>query len=130
MNHIGNWLACISLKVATEGPVNLGPVAAPDFPFWHSLGKILAILSGMVGVLILVLFLWKRMVPRYQRHQAFIQVLATHYLAPKQALILVAIGQEKFLLASSTSNLNIIPLAGTNLEMTPESLLSPQSSKG
>lgn len=130
MDHIGNWLACISLKVATEGPVNLGPVTAPDFPFWHSLGKILVILSGMVGVLLITLYLWKRVAPRYQRHQALIQVLATHYLAPKQALILVAIGQEKFLLASSTSNLNIIPLAGTKIEEMPESLVSTQSSEG
>lgn len=130
MDHLGNWLTCISLKVATAGPVNLGPVAAPDFPFWHSMGKILVILSGMVGVLLLALYLWKRVAPRYQRHPAPIQVLATHYLAPKQALILVAIGQEKFLLASSTSNLNIIPLAGTKTEVTSQSLLSPQSSEG
>jgi flagellar biogenesis protein FliO len=121
MDYIGNWLASITLQVAAEGPVNLGTVAAPDFPFWHSLGKILAVLSGMVGLLLLVLYVWKRLAPRYQRHPALIQVLATHYLAPKQALILVAIGQEKFLLTSSTGNLNIVPLAGTELGATTES---------
>jgi len=105
----------------------LGPMAAPDFPFWHYLVKILAILSAMVGVLLLALFLWKRVVHRYQRHPALIQVLATHYLAPKQALILVAIGEETFLLASSAGSLSVIPLAAGKTGMAPDVLPPPKS---
>lgn len=110
MFWFGHWLANISLAVATEGAASLQPLTAPDFPFWQYLLKILIILSAMVGVLLLVLALWKRLAPKYQRHPALIRVLATHYLAPKQALILVAVGQETFLLASSASNLSVIPL--------------------
>jgi flagellar biogenesis protein FliO len=120
MFWFGNWLTDISLGVATEGTESLHPLA-PDFPFWQHLLKILIILSAMVGVLLLVLALWKRWAPKYQRHPALIRVLATHHLAPKQALILVAVGQETFLLASSASNLNVIPLEEGKTWAEPES---------
>jgi hypothetical protein len=42
-------------------------------------------------------------------------------------LILVAVGQETFLLASSASNLSVIPLVKENLGVVPESLPPPQS---
>jgi flagellar biogenesis protein FliO len=126
MLWFGNWLTYISLAVSTEGPAPLKSLTAPDFPFWHYSIKILTVLSVMVGVLLLALGLWKRWAPKYQRHPALIRVLATHYLAPKQALILVAVGQETFLLASSASNLNVIPLAREETGVVPESLPPPQ----
>ena len=119
MLWFGTWLTDIFLTVATEGSATLTPLTAPDFPFWHYLVKIITILSAMVGVLLLALSLWKRLAPKYQRHPALIQVLATHYLAPKQALILVAVGEETFLLASSPSNLNVIPLAQEKPRLVP-----------
>lgn len=127
MFWFGNWLADICLTVATEGTESLKPLTAPDFPFWQHLLKILVILSAMVGVLLLVLALWKRLAPKYQRHPTLIRVLATHYLAPKQALILVAVGQETFLLASSASNLSVIPLEEGKTWAKPESPLPRQS---
>ena len=122
MLWFGNWLTDISLAMATEGPATLQPLTAPDFPFWHYLLKILTILSAMMGVLLLGLSLWKRWAPKCQRRPALIQVLATHYLAPKQALILVAVGKETFLLASSASNLNVVPLAQEITGVVPEPL--------
>lgn len=113
--------------MATESPASLNPLSAPDFPFWQYLLKILAILSAMVGVLLLVLALWKRIAPKYQRHPALIQVLATHYLAPKQALILVAVGQETFLMASSAGNLSVIPLEAGKTWAEPKAPPSHQS---
>ena len=77
--------------------------------------------------MLLVLAIWKRVAPKYQRHPALIRVLATHYLAPKQALILVAVGQETFLLASSASNLNVIPLAKDESAVVSEAIPLPQS---
>jgi flagellar biogenesis protein FliO len=127
MLWFGNWLTNISLAVSAEGPAPLKSLTAPDFPFWHYSVKILTVLSAMVGVLLLALALWKRWAPKYQRHPALIRVLATHYLAPKQVLILVAVGQETFLLASSASNLNVIPLAREQTGVIPESLPPPQS---
>jgi flagellar biogenesis protein FliO len=127
MLWLRNWFTGISLAVATEGSAPLKPLTAPDFPFWAYLVKILAILSAMVGILLLALALWKRLAPKYQRHPALIRVLATHYLAPKQALILVAVGQDTFLLASSASGLSVIPLEGGPTGVVSESLPLPQS---
>lgn len=121
MFWFGNRLADFSLAVAAEASPSLQLLTAPDFPFWQYLLKILIILSAMVGVLLLVLALWKRLAPKYQRHPALIRVLATHYLAPKQALILVAVGQETFLLASSAGNLSVIPLEEGKTWAQPES---------
>jgi hypothetical protein len=127
MLWFGNWLTNISLAVSSEGPAPLKTLTAPEFPFWHYSIKILTVLSAMVGLLLLALAIWKRWAPKYQRHPALIRVLATHYLAPKQALILVAVGQETFLLASSASNLNVIPLARDESAVMSESLPPPQS---
>ena len=127
MLWFGNWLSNFSLAVSSEGPAPLKTLTAPEFPFWHYSIKILTVLSAMVGFLLLALAIWKRLAPKYQRHPALIRVLATHYLAPKQALILVAVGQETFLLASSASNLNVIPLARDESAVMSESLPSPQS---
>jgi len=127
MLWFGNWLTNVSLAVSSEGPEPLKTLTAPEFPFWHYSIKILTVLSAMVGLLLLALAIWKRWAPKYQRHPALIRVLATHYLAPKQALILVAVGQETFLLASSASNLNVIPLARDESAVMSESLPPPQS---
>jgi flagellar biogenesis protein FliO len=126
MLFIGDWLTTISLAAATDGPETLRQVAAPEFSFWPELIKILMILSAMVGVLLLGLSLWKRFAPSYQRHPALIKVLATHYLTPKQALILVTVGEETFLLASTPNNLNFIPLAQGKAETTCKSLPAVQ----
>jgi flagellar biogenesis protein FliO len=126
MLWLGNWLTFMSLAMTHEGSAAPQPLGVPDFPFWHYLVKILIILSAMVALLLLGLALWKRLAVKYQRHPALIQILATHYLAPKQALILVAVGQETFLLASSANNLSVIPLVKEKSGETPESLSPPQ----
>jgi flagellar biogenesis protein FliO len=129
MFSIGNWLTTISVAAATEGIETLKPMAAaPDFAFWPSLINILTVLCAMVGVMLLCLSLWKRFAPRSQRHPALIKVLATHYLTPKQALILVSVGEETFLLASSPNNLNVTPMArgiaGEAVASTPAAQLA------
>lgn len=126
MLWLGNWLTFISVAMAAEGPASPQPLAVPDFPFWQYLFKIVVILSAMVGILLLLLALWKRLALKYQRHPALIRILATHYLAPKQALILVAVGQETFLLASSANNLSVIPLVKEKIGVMPEPSPPPQ----
>jgi hypothetical protein len=83
----------------------------PEFPLWSHLIRVVAILSAMVGALLLTLALWKRFAPRTHRGPALIQVLATHYLAPKHTLMVVAVGRERFLVASSPNQLKLMPLA-------------------
>jgi flagellar biogenesis protein FliO len=99
---VGNFLA--------ETPVAAGQlmVSAPEFPFWQHFFKVMAVLSGMLGVLILGLYLWKRLGSAPRGTTPFIKVLATHYLAPKKALIMVAVGKERFLLASTAEQLSLV----------------------
>jgi flagellar biogenesis protein FliO len=82
---------------------------APDFPFWSHLFRVIAVLSGMLGVLLLGLHFWKKSsFGRTPAGSNLIQVLATHYLAPKKALLLVAVGRERFLLASTSEQLQLV----------------------
>ncbi|MGQ9687597.1 MAG: flagellar biosynthetic protein FliO [Desulfobaccales bacterium] len=126
MSGFWYWLPLFFLAAGGNGAASLPPPAPPDFPFWHFFGKIIAILSAMVGVLFLALGLWKRLAPKFQQHPAPIRILATQYLAPKQALFLVAVGQETFLLASSANNLSVIPLMTGKTITMAEALPPPQ----
>lgn len=101
------WLATAAQEAAGAGASSA--VAAPEFPFWQHLFRVVAVLSGMLGLLLLGLYLWKRSgFLRPQGVSPLIQVLATHYLAPKKALILVAVGKERLLLASSGDQLQLV----------------------
>ncbi len=101
------WLGTAAQEAA--GVVATTGGGAPEFPFWQHLFRVVAVLSGMLGVLVLALYLWKRSgFLRPQRVSPLIQVLATHYLAPKKALILVAVGKERLLLASAGDQLHLV----------------------
>lgn len=102
------WLATAAQGAAGAAAAS-APAAAPEFPFWQHLFRVAAVLSGMLGLLLLGLYLWKRSgFLRPQGGSPLIQVLATHYLAPKKALILVAVGRERLLLASSGDRLQLV----------------------
>jgi flagellar biogenesis protein FliO len=100
---------------------------AQEFPFWQHFIRVALVLSAMLGVLVLVLYLWKRSgVLRPQGVSPLIQVLATHYLAPKKALILVAVGRERLLLASAGDRLSLVaPLAPATAAQAEEPALAP-----
>lgn len=122
------WLNTAAQEAA--GTAAVGGVAAPGFPFWQNLLKMAIVLSAMLGVLILGLYLWKRSgFLRPQGVSPMIQVLSTHYLAPKKALILVAVGKERLLLASAGEQLQLLT------SLAPETLpdlaaSSPLTAKG
>lgn len=124
------WSFChwLGLALGVSTPEASPPVTGPDFPFWPYLVKVLVILGAMLGVMLLAAYLLKKLMPRYRSDQRLIKILATHYLAPKQALILVAVGQETFLLASSAGHLSVIPLAhskGESLDTAPLTVKPP-----
>jgi len=88
-------------------PLLAGP--APELAFWPQLIKVLVCLSALLGALLLALFIWKRWVDsRPGGGCPLIKVLATRYLAPKKALLLVGVGEEKFLLASAGDHVTLI----------------------
>lgn len=112
------WLGIAAQEAA--GAAAGGAATAPEFPFWQHLIRVVAVLSGMLGVLVLGLYLWKRSgFLRPQGASPLIQVLATHYLAPKKALILVEVGQQRLLLASAGDHLDLVT------SLTPEAAAAP-----
>ncbi|MFZ5450948.1 MAG: flagellar biosynthetic protein FliO [Thermodesulfobacteriota bacterium] len=131
---LGSWswlgVAAQEAAGAAAGVV----VTAPEFPFWQHLVKVVAVLSGMLGLLFLGLHLWKRSgFLRPHGVSPLIQVLATHYLAPKKALILVEVGKERLLLASAGDHLQLIaslaPAAATAPAETPPLRLPQKNGK-
>jgi flagellar biogenesis protein FliO len=96
----------------------LGPV--PEFALWPHLIKVVTVLAALLGGLLLVAFLWKRWgISRPGGASPLIQVLATHYLAPKKALLLVGVGEERFLLASAGDQLTLITGLASQEEKVP-----------
>lgn len=113
MMDFGGWISGgwggLLAAAQDAGGLSAAGAASPEFPFWQHLIRVAAVLSGMMGLLVLGLYLWKRSgFLRPQGVSPLIQVLATHHLAPKKALILVAVGKERLLLASAGDQLHLV----------------------
>lgn len=63
--------------------------------------RVLGVLLGLLGLLVIALHLARRFRLAPISRPPYIQVLSTHYLAARQALWVVAVGGQRFLLASS-----------------------------
>jgi flagellar biogenesis protein FliO len=125
---VWGWLGVAAENAAGAAETTLG--AAPEFPFWQHLARVGAVLTGMLGVLVLVLYLWKRFgsgVLRAQGASPLIRILATHYLAPKKALIMVAVGRERLLLASTGEQLQLLASLAPDADAPPELKEEPGS---
>jgi flagellar biogenesis protein FliO len=108
-----------------------GPLGAPEFPFWQHFLRVAVVLGGMLGVLVLGLYLWKRSgFFKPQGASPLIQVLATHYLAPKKALILVSVGKERLLLASAGEHLSLVTSLAPETEAQQVNLPSIPEKEG
>lgn len=108
---MGGWPAWANLAAGLANGLSGGgalSAPAPDVLFWPHLLKVGAVLTGMVGVLLLGLQLMKRFKLAPGGSPPLIRVLATHYVAPKKALLLVAVGREQFLLASAQDRLTLL----------------------
>lgn len=82
--------------------------AGVEFSFIQHLVKVLAVLSGMVGVFLVSTYLWKKFRFSQKGAQPLIQILETHYLAPKKTLHIVAVGPTRFLLGSTADHLTLL----------------------
>jgi flagellar biogenesis protein FliO len=135
MMNFGGWIlggwGWLLATAQDAGGLAASSAAAPEFPFWQHLIKVAAVLSAMMGVLVLALYLWKRAgFLRPKRMSPLIQVLATHYLAPKKSLILVAVGKERLLLASAGDQLQLVTsLSPETQAEAPALMVSPKNEK-
>jgi flagellar biogenesis protein FliO len=121
-----HWLSGVLEQGLAQAPrlAELALAPAPEVPFWQQFLKALAVLSALLGLFLLGLHLWKKTgVPAAK--SPLIQILATHYLNPKKALIMVAVDQERFLLASAADQLTLLTaLAPAAPQPTPEASAS------
>ncbi len=91
-------------------PLLTGPLSSPGMEtivsamaapsFWPEILRLLGGLLGLAGLLFLAVQLARRFWPQ-PPVTPFIQVVATHYLTSSQALLVVAVGGQRFLLARS-----------------------------
>lgn len=79
-----------------------------EIPFWQHAVKVLAVLSGLVGVLLLGTHLLKKYRGSRPGGQSLIRILETHYLSPKTTLHLVAVGPARFLLGNAGERLTLL----------------------
>ncbi|MCL6622431.1 MAG: flagellar biosynthetic protein FliO [Syntrophobacterales bacterium] len=84
--------------------------ARPDAPgsLAGELLRVLGVLLGLLGLLVVGLHLARRLRLAPASRPPLIQVLSTHYLATRQALWVVAVGRQRFLLASSPERVELL----------------------
>ncbi|MEJ5328803.1 MAG: flagellar biosynthetic protein FliO [Desulfobaccales bacterium] len=70
--------------------------------------RVLGVLLGLLGLLVAGLHLLRRFRLAPVSRAPYIQVLSTHYLAARQALWVVAVGRQRFLLASSPERVELL----------------------
>lgn len=121
----------IRLAALEEGGDGAGPqavlAASAASPLWPEVLRVFGVLLGLLGLLLAGLHLAKRFWVRPSQASPLIQVLGTHYLAARQALLVVAVGQERFLLASSQDRVDFLtPLSAPK----PEAIPPPDSPGG
>ncbi len=80
----------------------------PDL--WITFVKSGATLCIVLGVLVLLLFVMKRFLQHNKIHvkQDLLKVLSSHYIAPKEKIMLVEVLGEKILIGVTPQNINFI----------------------
>lgn len=104
---MGDGLLTLAATMAGE---TAGLAALPDAPgsLAGELLRVLGVLLGLLGLLVAGLHLLRRFRLAPASRSPYIQVLSTHYLAARQALWVVAVGRQRFLLASSPERVELL----------------------
>lgn len=92
----------------------------PGSDMGFALMKILAMLAVVLGVLVLVFYLIRRLSnPGGSRgRQGLISVLTTHYLSPKEKLVLVNLAGKTLLLGVTPQSISTLHVLDESLEET------------
>ncbi len=71
--------------------------------------KIIASLSAVLGIIIISLFLWKKLLLfRYKGNQDLIKILGAYYFGSRQSIAVIQIEKERFLLGITPENINLL----------------------
>jgi len=94
---------------------------------WQQSIKVLAVLTGLVGILYLGVHLLKKFRVTRLGEPSCIRVLETHYLTPKATLHLVAVGPARFLVGNAGERLTLLtalPLRDEEGEEAPKASIT------
>ncbi len=124
---MGEELMSLAATVAGEAA---GLAALPSAPasLAGELLRVLGVLLGLLGLLVGGLHLLRRFRLTPASRPPYIQVLSTHYLAARQALWVVAVGRQRFLLASSPERVELLTALPPGEEPDPGALV-PQEDR-
>ena len=95
-----------------------------EVSFWQHVVKVLAVLCGLLGALLLGVHLLKKFRLARLGTQSRLRILETHYLTPKTTLHLVAVGQARFLLGSAGERLTLLTTLPADKEEAQEGSLT------
>ncbi len=71
--------------------------------------NLVASLSAVLGIVIVSLFLWKKMLFfKNKGNSQLIKILGVHYFGTRQSIAVVQVGEEKFLLGITADNIQLI----------------------
>lgn len=102
--------------------------ALPDAPGFLAaeLLRVLGVLLGLLGLLVAGLHLARRFRLAPASRPPYIRVLSTHYLAARQALWVVAVGRQRFLLASGPERVELLTPLPSGEEPEPDEPVSQE----
>ncbi len=100
--------------------------SAPDL--WFTLMKTVAMLSLVLGVLIGVLYLLKRVLNRRQGvgTAGIIRMVASFYLAPRQRVVLLEVAGEKVLIGVSAQHITWLSKIGAPVQPQDSTSEAPE----
>ena len=71
--------------------------------------KLVASLSAVLGIVIISLFLWKKLLFfKYKGNSQLIKILGVHHFGTRQSIAVVQVGEEKFLLGITSDSIQLI----------------------
>jgi flagellar protein FliO/FliZ len=93
--------------------------ASPDPLAWTELLRVFGGLVAVIAVFVAALWLLKRVQPGMRASNGPMRVLATLYLAPREKLLLVQVGEQQLLLGSSAQGLTCLHVLPQPLDLQP-----------
>lgn len=99
-----------------------------EIPFWQQAVKVLAVLSGLVGALLLGALLLKKCRSARLGAPSLIRILETRYLTPKTTLHLVAVGPARYLVGNTGERLTLLTALPQDQDAAPQDFTTGASS--
>ena len=91
----------------------------PEINVWILMFKSLGMLCIVLGILIVLLYVMKRFSSNKwsQSTPGSIKTLATHYIAPKEKIVLIDVLGEKILIGATPQTINTLAIINKDIEI-------------